>query len=79
MTGVLLRFCFVFSFFSGPGQYDVKSADNPGGLITTRQQRFKLVKSDTPGPGSYEVCLTVTLGCESSKSFIFYFKVSRQR
>ena len=39
----------------GPGQYDVKEGGGRGGLMTTRQQRFKSLKSETPGPGSYEV------------------------
>lgn len=39
----------------GPGQYDIKEGGARGGLMTTRQQRFISVKSETPGPGSYEV------------------------
>ncbi|XP_068711122.1 sperm-tail PG-rich repeat-containing protein 2-like [Montipora foliosa] len=39
----------------GPGQYDVQEDSARGGLITTRQQRFTDVKSQTPGPGSYEL------------------------
>lgn len=39
----------------GPGQYDIKEGGARGGLMTTRQQRFISVKSETPGPGSYEL------------------------
>lgn len=44
-----------FTFILGPGQYDLKESANPGGLMTTRQQRFKPKKNENPGPGSYEV------------------------
>lgn len=39
----------------GPGQYDFKEAAGRGGLMTTRQDRFRPIKSETPGPGSYEL------------------------
>lgn len=42
-------------FVSGPGQYDLKEESGRGGLMTTRQGRFRPIKSETPGPGSYEV------------------------
>lgn len=41
--------------YVGPGHYEVHESDTRGGLMTTRQQRFQSQKSETPGPGSYEV------------------------
>lgn len=43
------------SFLLGPGQYELKDGSTRGGLMTTRQQRFKQIKNENPGPGSYEV------------------------
>ena len=43
--------------YVGPGQYEIHESDTRGGLMTTRQQRFQPQKSETPGPGSYEVKL----------------------
>ena len=48
-------YLFIILFVSGPGQYDFKEAVGRGGLMTTRQDRFRPIKSETPGPGSYEV------------------------
>ena len=48
-------YLFIILFVSGPGQYDFKEAAGRGGLMTTRQDRFRPIKSETPGPGSYEV------------------------
>lgn len=39
----------------GPGQYELKDGSTRGGLMTTRQQRFKQIKDENPGPGSYEL------------------------
>ncbi|XP_046567757.1 sperm-tail PG-rich repeat-containing protein 2-like [Haliotis rubra] len=39
----------------GPGAYDQKVHRNKkGGLIVTRDKRFKDIKTDAPGPGAYE-------------------------
>ncbi|XP_071106668.1 sperm-tail PG-rich repeat-containing protein 2-like [Haliotis cracherodii] len=39
----------------GPGAYDQKIQKNhKGGLIVTRDKRFKDIKSEAPGPGAYE-------------------------
>ena len=51
----LTYYLFIMFFVSGPGQYDFKEAAGRGGLMTTRQDRFRPIKSETPGPGSYEV------------------------
>ena len=48
-------YLFIMLFVSGPGQYDFKEAAGRGGLMTTRQDRFRPIKSETPGPGTYEV------------------------
>ena len=48
-------YLIIILFVSGPGQYDFKEAVGRGGLMTTRQDRFRPIKSETPGPGSYEV------------------------
>ena len=48
-------YLFIILFVSGPGQYDFKEAAGRGGLMTTRQDRFRPIKSETPGPGSYGV------------------------
>ena len=48
-------YLFIMLFVSGPGQYDFKEAAGRGGLMTTRQDRFRPIKNETPGPGSYEV------------------------
>ena len=48
-------YLFIMLFVSGPGQYDFKEAAGRGGLMTTRQDRFGPIKSETPGPGTYEV------------------------
>ncbi|EDO38402.1 predicted protein [Nematostella vectensis] len=39
----------------GPGHYDAVSSGKPGGLMVTRDTRFKPLKSDVPGPGAYEL------------------------
>jgi len=39
----------------GPGNYDVKKPDIPGGYLVTREERFKPLKSDIPGPGTYQL------------------------
>lgn len=39
----------------GPGQYELKDGSARGGLITTREQRFKSSRNENPGPGSYEL------------------------
>lgn len=52
---LLTYYLFIMLFVSGPGQYDLKEAAGGGGLMTTRQDRFRPIKSETPGPGSYEV------------------------
>ena len=41
----------------GPGHYDVKKPTVPGGNLVTREERFKTLKSDVPGPGTYQVGL----------------------
>ena len=52
---MFLRSFLPVFFPLGPGQYDIKEEEAQGGLMTTRQQRFISIKSETPGPGSYEV------------------------
>ena len=40
----------------GPGEYDIPSTQTQqGGLMVTKDIRFKPQKSDVPGPGNYEV------------------------
>ena len=39
----------------GPGSYDVKAPDVPGGNLVTKESRFKQSVSDVPGPGTYQV------------------------
>ena len=44
--------------FSGPGTYDAKfPRDKKGNLMISKDRRFKDIKSDVPGPGTYEVCI----------------------
>lgn len=39
----------------GPGNYDIKKPQIPGGYMVSREDRFKGVKSDIPGPGTYQL------------------------
>jgi len=39
----------------GPGSYDVKAPDVPGGNLVTKESRFKQSISDVPGPGTYQL------------------------
>lgn len=41
----------------GPGTYDSLGKERRGNMMTTRDNRFRDKKSDTPGPGAYEVIL----------------------
>jgi len=42
--------------FLGPGAYQHRDAmSKKGGLMIMKDKRFKELKSDGPGPGSYEV------------------------
>lgn len=54
-VNLLTYYLFIILFLSGPGQYELKEGAVRGGLMTTRQDRFRPIKSETPGPGSYEV------------------------
>ncbi|XP_074648562.1 sperm-tail PG-rich repeat-containing protein 2-like [Tubulanus polymorphus] len=38
----------------GPGAYEIKKDKSKGGLMVTKDKRFRNKKSDIPGPGSYE-------------------------
>lgn len=38
----------------GPGTYDSLGKERRGNMMTTRDNRFRDKKSDTPGPGAYE-------------------------
>lgn len=44
---------------TGPGEYERGSQLGKGkqGLLCSRDERFRDVKSTVPGPGSYEVCI----------------------
>lgn len=53
----LLLFNINPRIFIGPGQYELKDGSARGGLMTTREQRFKSSRNENPGPGSYEVCV----------------------
>lgn len=53
----LLLFNINPHIFIGPGQYELKDGSARGGLMTTREQRFKSSRNENPGPGSYEVCV----------------------
>lgn len=53
----LLLFNINPHIFIGPGQYELKDDSARGGLMTTREQRFKSSRNENPGPGSYEVCV----------------------
>ena len=39
----------------GPGHYTVKNPELPGGNLVTKEERFKSIKDDVPGPGAYQV------------------------
>jgi len=39
----------------GPGHYAVKNPVLPGGNLVTKEERFKTLKSDVPGPGTYQL------------------------
>ncbi|XP_064618109.1 sperm-tail PG-rich repeat-containing protein 2-like [Liolophura sinensis] len=42
--------------FPGPGTYEsLKPTPMPGGLITTKDKRFKQASPENPGPGAYEL------------------------
>ena len=49
---------------AGPGAYEAKQTLQPkGGLMVTRDKRFKYNADDLPGPGAYEVrCCTPLFG-----------------
>ena len=49
---------------AGPGAYEAKQTLQPkGGLMVTRDKRFKYNADDLPGPGAYEVrCSTPLRG-----------------
>lgn len=66
--------------YVGPGQYEVHESDARGGLMTTRQQRFQPQKSETPGPGSYEVKQKIKIknGLTGKNSLFQFYKVQRQ-
>ena len=51
--------------FAGPGSYDPRFArDKKGNLMSTKDKRFKEVKTEAPGPGTYEVRMGfLLLGC----------------
>lgn len=38
----------------GPGTYEPRLKDKKGNMVVTKDQRFKSIKSDMPGPGAYE-------------------------
>jgi len=42
---------------AGPGHYDIKKPDIPGGNLVTKESRFKQSLSDVPGPGTYQVTI----------------------
>ena len=45
---------------SGPGTYKPKAGSREqGGLMVTKDRRFKDLKSEIPGPGTYEVTYLV--------------------
>ena len=39
----------------GPGEYNVKNPEIPGGNLVTRERRFKAIKNEVPGPGNYDL------------------------
>eukprot|EP00794_Sanderia_malayensis_P012955 gene12955-14285_t len=39
----------------GPGKYDLKVSSAPGGMLVSKEGRFKPLKNDLPGPGAYEL------------------------
>lgn len=39
----------------GPGHYDIKEPDVPGGNLVTKESRFKQYDNNVPGPGSYQL------------------------
>ena len=41
----------------GPGHYDIKKPSVTGGNLVTKEERFKSVICDVPGPGTYQVFL----------------------
>lgn len=67
--------------YVGPGQYEVHGSDTRGGLMTTRQQRFQPQKSETPGPGSYEVKQKnkIKNGVTGKNCLFQFYKVQRKR
>ena len=46
-----------YSFFKllGPGHYTIKNPELPGGNLVTKEERFKSIKDNVPGPGTYQV------------------------
>lgn len=66
--------------YVGPGQYEIHESDARGGLMTTRQQRFQPQKSETPGPGSYEVKQKnkIKNGLTGKKCLFQFYKVQQQ-
>ena len=50
---IFLTFCYTYV---GPGQYEAPVYQpKQGGLMVTKDARFKTQKSNVPGPGNYEV------------------------
>lgn len=53
-----------YSFFHylGPGAYNTKDTiTKRGGLMVTKDKRFKELKEDGPGPAAYEVCFSTPI------------------
>ena len=57
----------LFFFYLGPGAYNTKDTiTKRGGLMVTKDKRFKELKEDGPGPAAYEVCFSTPIirpGC----------------
>lgn len=55
-TDILL--CLLLPFTVGPGEYEspVFMGKSEIGLICSKGERFKPIKSQVPGPGAYQVC-----------------------
>ena len=45
----------LIDIFAGPGTYESLSKERRGNMMTTKDNRFRGKKTDTPGPGAYEV------------------------
>lgn len=39
----------------GPGSYDIRMPEIPGGKLVTGEERFRPFKCDVPGPGTYQL------------------------